>query len=423
MDQTSLFTAALGLQHPWEVIDVQFSEQERRIDFEVAFEAGSKFTCAACGAEAQPVHDTLQREWRHLNFFQFDAYIHARIPSVRCGSAECGKTRQIAVPWAYPQSGFTQLMEALIITLCQSMPVARVQELLGIRGNDRIWGILSHYIPQAREKEDYSKVKNVGLDETASKRGHDYISLFHDMDKGRILFAAEGRKAQVVEEFADDLEAHGGCAENIQNISIDMSKSYISGTQNTLPWAEISFDEFHVIQMANKVVDAVRREEVETEPELRKSRWGLLKDASKWSRSQIDQMHTLSRMRLKTTRAWRIKESLREIYHSNCNREEAERLLSQWYSWARRCRVEQMKEFALTIKRHWEGILNSFEPKLTNGRVEGVNSIIQAAKARARGYSTSTNLILMVYLIAGKLTHLPASPFKKSPISTAQATQ
>ena len=105
MDQTSLFTAALGLQSPWEVVDVRFSEQERRIDFDIAFEAGTRFACPKCGAEAQPVHDTRSREWRHLNFFQFDAYIHAKIPRVAC--SECSKTSQVEVPWARPQSGFT----------------------------------------------------------------------------------------------------------------------------------------------------------------------------------------------------------------------------------------------------------------------------------------------------------------------------
>ena len=102
----------------------------------------------------------------------------------------------------------------------------------------------------------------------SGRRGHNYISLFHDLDAGRVLFATEERKAEVVEQFADDLEAHGGCAENIQDVCIDMSKSFIAGVESTLPWAKITFDEFHIIQMANQVVDAVRREEVQTEPLL-----------------------------------------------------------------------------------------------------------------------------------------------------------
>lgn len=418
MKHSSLFTSALGLPAPWEVIDVRFSEQERRIDFDVAFEAGSHFTCANCDSEDQPVHDTIEREWRHLNFFQFEAYINARIPRTECST--CGKTRQIEVPWARPQSGFSQLMEALLITLCQAMPVARVQKLFNIGGNDRIWGILNYYIPRARDEEDFSQVKNIGVDETAARRGQDYISLFHDLDNHKVLFATEGRKAEVFDQFADDLEMHGGCSENIKNVCMDMSNSFQSGAANTIPWAEISFDEFHIIKIANEVVNEVRKEEVKFEPALIGSRWGLLKDTSNWTQKQANQMCSLNKMRLKTTKAWQLKEALRDIFKTAHGRGEAELLLNKWYSWARRCRVPQVKEFALTIKRHWDGILNSFDSELTNGSVEGINSIIQAAKARARGYSTRHNLILITYLIAGKLAHLPQSPFKPTTTSCGQ---
>ena len=114
MNQLALFSAALGLAEPWQVVDVRFDPAAGRIAFQVAFTPGARFACPDCGAEHQPVHDTLQREWRHLNFFQFHAYIHAKVPRVRC--AICGKTTQVPLPWARPTSGFTLLMEALIVT-------------------------------------------------------------------------------------------------------------------------------------------------------------------------------------------------------------------------------------------------------------------------------------------------------------------
>jgi transposase len=413
MDQITLFSAALGLQAPWKVVDLRFFPDQQRIEFDVGFEKGAHFGCSHCGFESR-VHDTKKRIWQHLNFFQYAAYINASVPRTRCD--ECGKTLLVEVPWARKNSGFTQLMEALLVTLCAAMPVAKVGALLNI-GDDRIWRVLNHYIPNARENADFSKVKDVGVDETACRRGHHYISLFHDLEEGRLLFATEGRKAEVFEAFADDLEAHQGCAENVQNICIDMSPSFIAGADSTLPWAEVTYDEFHIIQMANKVVDEVRREEVKDEPMLRGSRFAYLKDAAKWTKGQINLMHTLSRMRLKTTRAWRLRESLREIFRMAYSRSEAETLLEEWYSWARRCRIPQMKNFALTIRRHWDGILNGFESRLTNGPVEGINSLIQAAKARARGYRTTHNLILMCYLIAGKLVDLPANPYRPATTS------
>ena len=396
MNSTSLFTVALGLQAPWSVADVAFDRTAGRIDFQVAFARGARFACPQCGAEHQPVHDTQERQWRHLNFFQFEAYIHAKVPRVGCSA--CAKTTQVAVPWARPDSGFSQLMEALIVTLCQAMPIRQVAQLLGV-GDMRLWRTLDHYVEGARAKEDFSAVAAFGLDETAARRGHHYISLFHDLDAGRLLFACEGRKAEVVAQFADDLEAHGGCAENLRNACIDMSASYRSGLAETLPWAAVTFDE-------------VRRQEAKSTPSLKRSRYLWLKDKAAWTGRQIAQFADLRQFNLKTHRAFRIKEALREIFHSAPSREDAEPLLDQWYSWARRCRLEPIKQVAKTLKDHWAGILNAFDSKLTNGRVEAANSLIQAAKAKARGYATVKHLITISYLVAGKLTHLPASPFK-----------
>ena len=406
---TSLFTLALGLQAPWEVVDATFDEAGGHLDLQLGFARGARFVCPRCGAEHQSVHDTLERTWRHLNFFQYQALLHAKVPRVRCDA--CGKTSQVPVPWAREGSGFTLLMEALLVSLCQAMPVRQVAQLLSV-SDMRVWRTLDHYVDQARAQEDFSEVSSIGLDETAARRGHDYISLFHDLDAGRLLFACEGRKGEVVDTFAEDLEAHGGCAENIEEICVDMSASYRAGIETHLPWAEITFDEFHVIQLVNKALDEVRRQEVKDNPCLKRTRYIWLKDKQEWSERQVVQFHDLKRLNLKTHRAFRIKEALREIFRSAPDRHSAEPLLERWYSWARRCRIEPIKQVAKSLKDHWEGILNAFDSKLTNGRVEAANGQIQAAKAKARGYATTRHLITISYLIVGKLTHLPASPFR-----------
>ena len=118
------------------------------------------------------MHDTQEREWHHLNFFQFEAYIHAKVPRARCGA--CAKTTQIAVPWARTDSGFTQLMEALIVALCQAMPIRQVAQLLGV-GDMRLWRTLVHYIAGARALGDFSAVAPLGLDLAGRRGGHGRI--------------------------------------------------------------------------------------------------------------------------------------------------------------------------------------------------------------------------------------------------------
>ena len=141
MAPLSLFTVAPGLPVPWEVVDVAFDPQSGRIDFHRAFAPGTRCSCPQCGAEHPPVHDTLERDWRHLNFFQFQASIHAKVPRVRCGT--CARTTQVVVPWARPNSGFSLRMEALLVTLCKTMAVSQVAQLPGV-SDGRVWRTLDH---------------------------------------------------------------------------------------------------------------------------------------------------------------------------------------------------------------------------------------------------------------------------------------
>jgi len=154
----------------------------------------------------------------------------------------------------------------------QAMMVSQAAQLLGV-SDGRVWRTLDHYVDQAHAQEDFSTVTSVGLDEAASRRGHNYISLFHDLDAQRVLYACEGRKAQVVAQFADALEAHGTRAEKIRAVCKDMSTSYQAGVREHLPWTAITFDKFHIIQLVNKAVGEVRRQEAKRTPERRCPRY------------------------------------------------------------------------------------------------------------------------------------------------------
>ena len=408
MSTEALFTAALGLQSPWKVADIQFDEAAKRIDFDVIYASGSRFDCPACGAGAQGVHDTRKRSWQHLHFFEHRAFIHADVPRVRCG--QCRKTTQVKVPWARPGSGFSQLFEALVVALSSHMPANTVARFLGI-GDDSVWRILHHYVDEARDQEDHSAVTAVGIDETAARRGHDYITLVHDLHARKVLFACPGRDKSAIAAFVEDLRAHGGDPDRVTAACIDMSKAYIAGVTESLPQAAITFDRFHVAQLANKAVDAVRRQEVRWQPLLRRTRWLWLKDPVKLTPKEQRRFRSLSAQNMDTARAWKLKQTLADVLASGNDRATASGLLDKWYSWARRCRLQPFKDLALTIREHRDGILNARDSKLSNGVVEGMNGLIQAAKARARGYRTHRNLITMSYLIGARLKALPANPY------------
>jgi len=400
MNPESLFAVALGITPPWKVEGIEFSKESKRLDIKIGFSRGATFACPVCGTAA-PVYDTKEKSWRHLNFFQYEAYLTARVPRVKCSNASCG-VKQVQPPWARPGSGFTLLFEALVMALVREMPVKVAAALLG-EHDTRIWRVLSHYVQSARAQADHSEVERAGIDETSARRGQDYISLFFDLDLRRLLFGTEGKDHSTVKAFAEDLKAHNGDPEKVTAACIDMSNAFIKGVNEALPNAEITFDPFHLIQHMNDALGKVRAEEAQLYPEMMKgSRYAFLKNPENLTEKQDETLTRLCNYRLKTARAYLIKLALQDVYFAT-TREEAQKRLKAWYSWAIRSQIDQVKKVAKTVKNHWNGILAWFDSQLSNGFLEAVNGLIQAAKRRARGYRTTKNLINMAYLIAGKL--------------------
>jgi transposase len=419
----ALFTSALGLVAPWVVEDVKLDTVKRRIDFEVGCQ-GAVLACPECGAAAQPVHDRLRRSWRHLDFFQFEAWLHADVPRIACSS--CGKTTQLPVPWARPGSGFTAAFEALALALCRELPVRQAAALL--RCSDKqLWLRLEFYVNQARALEDFSGVQIVGIDETSLRRGQDYITVVHDLDAKRLLFATAGRDHQTVVEFAADLKAHGGDPAEVRHVCMDMSAAFAKGTGLALPNAAISYDRFHVVAMAIDAMDQVRRAEMRDEPQVieaalhGKNRktikglvWGMRKNPAGWSVRQVEAMHWLQHSALKSARAWRLKTALREVYaraRGHNSGDQASLDLQAWLSWARRSRLEPFKKLAMTIKERFAAVVRGMTDHRSNAFVEAMNGNLQQAKRAARGYRTSKNFISIAYLRLSRLKHLPDDPF------------
>jgi transposase len=404
MRDTTLMQQALGLTPPWTVVRSDFDTAAGRLDVDIDFTPGSRFACPNCGAADCPAYDTQRKTWRHLNFFQHQAYLNARVPRVRCET--CG-IRQVGVPWARPDSGFTLLFEAMVMTMVSAMPVAAVARIVD-EHDTRLWRVVHHYVDEGRARTDASEVSRVAIDETAARRGHDYITLFVDIDQARVLFATEGKDAATVAAFAEDLAAHGGDPKAIEEVCIDMSPAFIKGVADSLPEAAVTFDKFHAVKIINDAVDEVRREEQKSRPELKKTRYAWLRNESSLSTGQHEIIDSLAFSNLKTARAYRIRLAFQEFYQQP-SRQDAGAFLKKWYFWTTHSRLQPMIDAARTVKRHWDGILRWHDSKIANGLIEGINSLVQAAKAKARGYRSIRNLKVMVYLVAGKLDlRLPA---------------
>ncbi len=227
ISQKELFKMALGLEEPWYIQAIDFKVEEKQLDLHIDFKIGSKFPCPICGKSGCHVHDTIERTWRHLNFFQFKTYLHCRVPRTECD--RCG-VKQVKVPWARKSSGFTLLMDSLIVLMAQHMPVKTVADLIG-EHDTRIWRVLEHYVQEARSNEDFSEVRSVGVDETSRAKGHNYVSVFVDLDNSKVIHVCEGRDSEAVASFQRDYELHNGSTKNVTNFCCDMSPAYISGIE------------------------------------------------------------------------------------------------------------------------------------------------------------------------------------------------
>lgn len=394
-----LFEAALGITDPWRVGGVDFDVTQKVLTITIDFHAGSRF--AVPGVEgAHPVHDTVAKRYRHLNFFQHECHLEVRVPRVRLPD---GGIRQVEPDWAGKLSGFTLLFEALVMALCREMPFAAVARVVNVSWH-RVAAICKRYVDLALDQADYSEVKRLAADETSRARGHDYITLVADADERRVLFVTEGRDAATIAAFAKDLKAHGGDPLAIESISIDMSPAFIKGITANLPNATITFDKFHVIAHASTAVDKMRRIEQRTDPSLKGLRWKLLKDRDALAppaRAELDLLVAQVATK-RTARAWLYKEQLREILaRKQVNVVRA--MLWQWTVNVMRSKVEPMKAVAKMIRKHLEGIVAWARTRQTNGFLEAINGLFQAAKRKARGYTSFSTIRAVVFLLAGKL--------------------
>ena len=396
--ENTLFSAALGLQPPYQVSNVDFNIETGELHIHLDYPKGSEFPCPECN-DSSKVYDSNVRQWRHLNFFEHRTYLHAPVPRVNC--KRCG-VKTVRVPWSRPESGFTLLFEAIIIMLCRSMPVKAVARMLNVH-DTRIWRIVTHYVEEARSKVDMSEVSELGVDETSVKPGHKYVSVFADVRRKKVLFVTEGKDKRTFESFNEEFERRLGFPSNIKTICMDMSPAFIEGASDKFPEANITFDRFHVTKLANEAVDQIRRQEVKINDLLKNSRYIWLKRPENLTERQKEKLDMLRMLNFSTAMAYQMKLNLLELWDLP-DRETASAHLDAWYEWVTRSNIGlSMKRLAKTIKAYASRILNYFPDRMTNGLMEGINSLIQAAKAKARGYGNTVYLKTIIYLIAGKL--------------------
>ena len=407
-----MFQELLGLGLNWEVVESLFDSETSTVVLEIR-ETARLWESERCPKEGGLVYcydHTEEMVWRHLNVFQHRCEIRCRLPRKKC--RQCGGVHRVRPPWEGLSGHFSREFEAFALLLMREMPVNRVEEVVG-ESDTRLWRMLFKHVDRAYAEADFSNVCCVGVDELNVRKGHEYISVFADLLAKRVLFATEGKDASTWERFVQALEAHNGHRHGITQVSMDMSRAYRSGVAQTCRNAQVVFDKFHVIGHANQAVDQARRGEFQLDRgarrSLRRSQWLWRKNPENLTPSEQARMEQLDQENLGTAKAYQMRLCLQDIYRLESVQEARHRFLAwcRWVRWVAKKYASfiflAMLKVARMVENNLLGILAHWKWRLTNAFMEGLNSVFQATKRKARGYRSQEYLITMLYFVAGKL--------------------
>lgn len=407
---TEMIAGSLHLKEPWYVESAKFDDDHKCVHVFVSVREDAKFDCPLCGGETSRYgYEPHERLWRHADCMFYPTLVHCRRPRIVCKT--CG-VQQISAPFERKNSRHTTYFEGYAMMLMADMPRAAASRAL--RCDEKtLAGILSYWVNRANDKRNLADVAKLAIDETSFKRGHSYVTLMIDALQRCVIDVEEGRDKETIANFCKKFKEKGGDPANVTAVTSDMSKSFVPAIAENFPQAMHVIDKFHVKQAVVKALDEVRKQEQknsDNRKDLFQSRRLFMIPKTKLSEEQSASIAMLSRQFPQTGKAYRIVAALDEFYTSQTP-QEAESVFMKLYSWMRRCRLEPMKESALSLMRHKDKILAYFTDRLTNAICEGINSLVQAAKRKARGYRTLQGYIAMIYLIAGKLKLEVPNPF------------
>ena len=405
-----MLAGSLNLEEPWYVKGAEFDAETSIINVYVGVREDAVIACPRCGCATKRYgYEPSERSWRHADCLFYPCYVHCKRPRVKCDN--CG-VQQVTAPFERQNSRHTLLFEGYAMMIMEDVPRRKASRLL--RCNEKtLASILSYWVNKAVDALGLSDVTKLAIDETSCKRGHDYVTVTIDAMKRRGFDVQQGRKKEAVTAMRKKLERQGGKSTNISAVTSDMSKSYLPGIKENFPQAEQIIDKFHVKKVLTDALDAVRKQEqkeTDNKKDLFLARNFLMTPKSRMNNEQLARLTSLSKAYPKTGRAFRIVQALDLFYASNDDKKAAAQF-KHLYSWMRRSRLKPMKEAAETLMNHEQQILNYFHDRLTNAVCEGINSMIQAAKRKARGFNTFEGFAAMIYLIAGKLELAVPNPF------------
>lgn len=409
MRDTDLYATLLGLRTPWKVARVELKLETSEVHVHVDH-GDHKWRCPECD-QVSPLHDHQEeRTWRHLDTMQYTTLLHARPPRVKCSDHG---VRLVRLPWADPKARFTLLFERFAIEVLLQSSVQAAARLLRLSWGEA-WGIKHRAVERGLRRKEKRPPTYVGIDEKAFRAGQaSYMTLICDLRLGTVEWVGEDRKASTVSAYFDQFT--DAQLAKIEGFAMDMWRAYTKAVTDRIPGAEskIIYDRFHVMQEINEALDTIRKAENrelarEGDEVLKGSKYLWLRSRENVPSKQRKVFAALRRLKLKTARAWAIKESLRHLwdYHQPSR---ARAFWKSWYNWASHSQLPPLIRAAKKLRKHEGKILNYFIHRITNSMSESINGRVERLKRIANGFRNKDNFRTAILFHHGGLDLLPAT--------------
>ena len=353
--------------------------------------------CPHCGGTHVIKYGVIHRNIHNLPIGSKRTFLTLTIQRYEC--KDCNKVFQADIPFTHGNVSYTYRFSHYILDLLRlGATIKDVSKHLGV-GWDMVKDIHKRYLKRKYSHPDISKVKRIGIDEFAVRKGHVYKTIVVDLDTGRIIHVGDGKGSDSLTAFWKRVKRLGI---KIELVTSDMSAAYISSVMENAPDAIHVYDKFHVVEKVTEAVDKVRRSlwNQEKDEEKRKvikgSRWLLLtKDKDKFDDYAKNRLENILQTNEPLYKAYYLKEDLDQIW-AQPNKEEAEKQLQYWCKRAHESKLPAMMKVANMLLSRRTGILAWYDCKVTNAILEGTNNKVKVLKRKAYGYRDDEYFILLL---------------------------
>lgn len=468
MRVTAAFSRLLDLPGVW-VRKVRFEPD--RVVVTVALRR-RRLHCPKCSYATRHRENRQKHEsvWRHLDLCVWRLEVHATLRRLRC--PEHGVHVE-GVPFARDGARFTRDFEDLVAWLASKTDKTATCRLTRIDWHT-VGPIIKRVAGELIDSDRLNDLFEISVDEVAWRKGHRYLTLIGDHRRGCVVWGCEGKGQTAADEFFAELDPkpavspssptplgaarfeHAkaprqppepsimvpfgpcptvGAGEGIQAswlapgfeldpaivarasrltaVSMDMTGGYAASVRAHAPQATIVIDNYHVVQLATKALDEVRREhwnalraagQGDAAKQFKHDRWALLKNPDDLTDRQATILAAIRAGGGKVARAWAMKEMVRAIFAPGLTVEAVRELLDRLLARLSRCRLQPFIRLGKTIRKHRQGILAARRLKLSNARAEALNNKVKLIVRRAYGFHSAEAALALVHLTCGPVT-------------------